>query len=187
MPGPGQKFFDMIWMLMTEKIFKGAFNALLEYRQPPRSNKLEDESIGSWAERRFGGPHLPNNIMSAIIHGVYAGDVYKLSMRSLSPTMWYKEGHYGTLANAWIESAKNREDSMLLKDTTIQAELLSTINDTLRGHMKDASVYTFKGGLQTLPQTLEKSLRANPKVTFKMQHKICQLEYDDKAEQVKVC
>ncbi|KAJ1650103.1 oxygen-dependent protoporphyrinogen oxidase [Dispira simplex] len=49
--------------------------------QPSSSDPLGDESIFSFIQRHFG-PTVADNIISAVIHGIYAGDIRKLSVDS---------------------------------------------------------------------------------------------------------
>lgn len=49
-----------------------------------------DESVHSFFSRRFGGPALADSLLDAMVAGVWAGDVRKLSAQSLFPlpTAW---------------------------------------------------------------------------------------------------
>jgi oxygen-dependent protoporphyrinogen oxidase len=187
MPGPGQDPFAMVWSMLTESIFKGLLKGgLFEYAQPSRPANLEDESIGSFLERRLGSAEPGNNIVSAVLHGIYAGDIYKLSAKSLMPGIWHEEGVHGSIMRAKMENGRAGESTMPYKDVLLDQDLKLKINQSLRETMSHASVYTFKGGLGTFSDALEKSLRANPNVQFKMGYEVGSLEYDETANAVKV-
>jgi oxygen-dependent protoporphyrinogen oxidase len=186
MPGPGQDIFAMLWSLITEPVFKGLIiGSILEFSQPTRPFDLEDESIGSFLNRRLRSPDPGNNIVSAILHGVYAGDIYQLSMKSLGPMAWYQENMHGSISQATLANTNSGERTMPTKDALLQQDMVPKLKG-LVDKMKGASVYTFRGGLGTLSDTLTKSLEANHNVQFKMEQKISDVEYTSSSDSIKV-
>jgi protoporphyrinogen/coproporphyrinogen III oxidase len=180
MPGPGQDLYSIIWSILTEPVFTGAFRAMLELTRDPRPLSLDDESIASFMNRRLGGPQIGDNIVSAVIHGIYAGDIYQLSARSIFRRLWDFEQEHGSLmqgAAAGMEKtmAKARRDFNHLKTDT-----------SIRGRMQGASVYTFKEGIGQLSSALEASLRTNPNVEFKTGDKVTSVEYDTESGKISV-
>jgi oxygen-dependent protoporphyrinogen oxidase len=179
MPGPGQDLYSMIWTVLTEPLFKGAFRAMLELTRDPRSRDIEDESIASFLSRRFGGPEIGDNIVSAVMHGIYAGDIYKLSAKSLFRMFWDFEVKHGSIMegtgamwNDKLINAKKEREAGLSKGISSQTE------GSLQERMKGASVFTFKEGIGQLSSGLEASLRTNPNVEFKTGDKVISVEYD---------
>ena len=93
----------MLWSIITEPVFEGlGLGALFEFQRPQRATwaqynnpEVDDESVASFLERRLGTPDVGNNIVSAVLHGIYAGDVNQLSARSLLPKLWYGESKRG--------------------------------------------------------------------------------------------
>jgi protoporphyrinogen/coproporphyrinogen III oxidase len=162
------------------------WGALFEFNQPTRPHDLEDESIGSFLERRFGTPDVGNNVVSAVLHGIYAGDIYKLSIKSLLPAVWHSEGVWGSISQSSLNTARTGERPALLKDVRLQQELLPKLEGTMIDGMNQASVYTFKGGLGALTNALEKSLKENPNITFRMGQKVNEVEYDAESDGIKV-
>lgn len=96
MPGPNPSFPAWInlirnaYTLLTEPIFKGALSAFAEPWVQPRPTNMTDESVGDFIQRRFGKT-VADNVASAFFHGIYAGDLYKLSARTVLPALWYME------------------------------------------------------------------------------------------------
>jgi oxygen-dependent protoporphyrinogen oxidase len=177
----------MIWTVLTEPLFTGAFRAMLEVTRDPRAPNIEDESIASFLNRRFGGPQIGDNIVSAVMHGIYAGDIYQLSAKSLFRRLWDFEQQHGSLmegaASGWNDSlvkAKRERDAGLSKEVSPKTDV------SLRERMKGASVYTFKEGIGQLATGLEASLRTNPNVEFKTGDKVTAIEYDAESDGIAV-
>ena len=193
MPGPGQDFFAVLWSLITEPVFQGWAPALLEMGRPQRATwaqyndpNIDDESVGSFLERRTGGSSIGNNLVSAVLHGIYAGDIYQLSARSLMPGLWYDEALQGSLMRAVYKRMTNKTITATYNDIMLQQELHQKISGPLRMTLQDASVYTFKHGIGTLSNALEKSLRANPNVAIKTGYAADSVENGAKSNTISV-
>lgn len=141
-----------------EGVFSGLFAEPFRKR---RSSDLDDESVGSFLARRFN-KNLANNLASAVLHGIYAGDVDKLSAKSLFPGLWRGEQVYGSLARSLFGGRKEE----LLEDQLVKAELYRD-NLDICARMGNASVYTFKKGIETLSLALARELEASPNVTIR--------------------
>lgn len=193
MPGPGQDLYSVIWTLITEPVFEGLATSLLEFNRPQRATwsqynnaEVDDESVASFLERRTGGPYIGNNIVSAVFHGIYAGDINQLSARSLMPQLWYDEALHGSYTQAMFKRFQEQSLTQSFNDAVLQGELQPKISQPLREILKDASVYTFKQGIGALAKALEKSLRANRNVEFKTGHAVKAIKDDAKSDTVSV-
>ena len=175
-------------MLLREPVFKGVLRGFLgEPAQTRRILSLSDESIGSFLSRRFGSP-VADNIVSAVLHGIYAGDIYQLSARSILPKLWLYEGQdrsimYG-FGKAWSENAQ----PVPFQDSTVMAELQEKLFDSegkpLDGverlqEIQKSSVFTFKRGIGQLADSLESALKANPNVQVRIGTRIDALSLID--------
>lgn len=180
MPGPGQKPLSLFWNLYSEPVFEklvGSFWS--EAINPRRPTNLEDESVGSFLNRRFGRPNITDNIASAVLHGIYAGNIYNLSVKSLLPTMWHLDSVYGSLIRGMMETTAKNVGFMKQRDLKLASEMMrESLDMTLMKMMSVTSVYTFRGGISTLSLALEKRLKANPNVKFKLDTEISSLEHD---------
>ncbi|CZR50446.1 related to HEM14-protoporphyrinogen oxidase, mitochondrial [Phialocephala subalpina] len=185
MPGPGQKISDMLWTVMTEPVFKGAFMSLFEYKRPGRPKEMEDESVASFISRRAGGPHIANNLISAVFHGIYAGDIDKLSARSLLAKPWHFEGVAGSIGEGFFDARKNGYNWVATRDYELRNELGPKVQE-IGKDLISASVFSFKEGIGAFPTALEKSLRANPNVHFRTNDRITSLEYDIESNGIKI-
>lgn len=157
MPGPGQSLLGTLFAFFSEPIFKGVLlGCCAEPFKPRRHEDLIDESVGSFLSRRFG-PYMADNIASAVLHGIYAGDVYQLSVRSLLPRVWLAEWEDGSVLKGYIEQTVNATMPVLKEDIPFM-EIPASIN------MEDASVFTFVGGLGELADKLASELSNNPNI-----------------------
>ncbi|EPQ28598.1 uncharacterized protein PFL1_03901 [Pseudozyma flocculosa PF-1] len=159
--------------------------AALEYRVPsrfarPRSESkaeqdrlrrreaLDDESVDSFVSRRFG-EGLAANLVSAVIHGIYAGDSRKLSVRSVMPFLWEAERTHGSvLKSLFLSPKRNRKYRSLPEHEAtaksrregsakqVEARLGKELTDSFKG----TSVYSFPNGLQEIIDALEQKLDA---------------------------
>lgn len=184
MPEPSQGVYAIAWKVLTEPVFKGMYKTMLEYTKPRRPLELEDESVGSFLNRRLGGPDIPNNLVSAVFHGIYAGDIYKLSAKSILPVQWGMEGAYGSISAGISQMAKFRNATA--EDADMETKEMSLFTDNERDIVKNTSVYTFGRGIGTLSEALESSLRNNPNVNIKLGENIGKIEYDSQDEGIKV-
>jgi oxygen-dependent protoporphyrinogen oxidase len=189
MPGPGQSFFSILWNLFTEPVFQGLVPGIItELGKDPRPENVEDESVASFLERRLGTPHVGNHLVSAVLHGIYAGDVNQLSARSLMPMQYHQERAAGSIAQSTINTWRTGGLQMMhIQDANLRKELQDKLDLSLRQSIGNASIYTFKDGIGALTNALEKSLRANPNIEIKIQEKITSVEHDSEKDGIKVC
>ena len=184
MPGPGQDLYSMGWSLMTEPAFKGLIPGMLfEYSRPKRPDTLDDESIASFLARRNGSPAVGENIASAMFHGIYAGDIHKLSAKSLLTRIWNYESQYGSIIKGVIGAARKNELYSSARDVQLHNEMMERLSgSSLLEHMKSASVYTLKSGLEGLSDSVAASFLDNSNVTFKMGSKVENLKMEQNSD-----
>ncbi|KAH7913111.1 hypothetical protein BJ138DRAFT_1082263 [Hygrophoropsis aurantiaca] len=110
-----------------------------------------DESVDSFLTRRFG-EKFASIFGSALVHGIYAADSRKLSVRTAFPTLWdAEERGRGSVVAGFLRSTKPK----------IETECeLGDIPDIMKG----VSVYSFKNGTGTLTEALVRELRKTPNV-----------------------
>ena len=159
MPGPGSSLLPNIINVLSEPVFKGTIpGALSEVTKPRRLADVEDESIGSFLTRRFGSA-LADNIVSAVFHGIYAGDIYKLSARAILPSLWAIEWRNNSIIRGLLEQAFGGMQPIATSDLDVLKTLQSQpiMSDKLEA-VKKSSVFTFKSGIGELADRLEAKL-----------------------------
>ena len=208
MPGPGTSLLSNVTNLLSEPVFKGAiWGAIKEYygAAPKRPDGVEDESIGSFISRRFGsGP--ADNLASAIIHGIYAGDIYNLSARTILPAQWEMETKLGSVlqgvylqqqpvhsgeetsdadSSKYLHNSGRRpvatDDVKLIREFNSLPAFSKSINE-----INTSSVFTFKGGIGELADRLEAKLLKDPRVVIQMQARAQKLELKSQETDSKV-
>ncbi|BFZ58352.1 oxygen-dependent protoporphyrinogen oxidase [Savitreella phatthalungensis] len=169
-------FLGALNFILFSPLSKGLIPGIL--REPFRRNRprgATDESIRDFVGRRFS-PYIADNLFSAIIHGVYAGDITKLSIRSTQPLFWDLESKAGSIVRALWKGHKRatlmpEEDKQLLKHLeNKRPELASTIKST--------SIYTFKNGIQDMTDALQTHLAGCKNVEIRCGQRVSSLAAD---------
>lgn len=134
--------------------------------QPPPPSKT-DESIGDFISRR-ASKELADNIASAFFHGVYAGDIYELSVHSLVPELPYLESRYGgcLVGLATIRANKRR---IVRKNTwNLLQDRQINLSYDMKRKMQRCSVFTLLNGVEQLVRHLGDALLKSENVTVKL-------------------
>jgi oxygen-dependent protoporphyrinogen oxidase len=181
-PDPKLSFVDNIKRFkqsldepLFENLVSGIFKDLLS---PPRhpTDWAKDESVADFIGRRFG-TNVAENVVSAVMHGIYAGDIDQLSAQTMLGPIRNLEGGIGgiggfvsggvigSLISRAFTKTKTRsvDDYMAVDAISAGAELVKR-QHSLETLMAEASTFTFKGGVGQLCEALAASLKASPKV-----------------------
>lgn len=168
MPNPSHGIFDNLWKLITEPAFaglaKGIFNDIRNRDQ--RDAKIQDESIGDFFSRRLG-KGLVDRLLSAVIHGIYAGDVWQLSAKSLFASAYRAEAQYGSLILGTMQSQAEGAQMTKREADFLQEMKAFKWDPLLKATLKDNSVFTFKHGTSMLTDRLYSKLFETGRVDFK--------------------
>ena len=148
-----------LWSLITSPVSGKIYEGLQHdwwtaYNRP----NAEDESVDAFFARRFG-PEFSRIFASALVHGIYATDSRKLSLRTAYPMLWNAEA-YGGGSVVWGALKPKPERPM---DDSSSYELGSTLPERMKG----AAVYSFKGGISALSGALVKALKSQPNVEIR--------------------
>lgn len=164
MPGPGRSLFASISTVFSEPAFQGLLSGVIS--EPFRCDvqDIYDESVGSFISRRFGSG-IADNVVSAVFHGIYAGDIYQLSARSILTRLYKISQSYGSLITGLI-SESIRDDPLVPTADRLLTERLKALGPELLDKFKDCSVFSLKGGIGQLAESLENALNKNPRVTI---------------------
>ncbi|KAJ2339950.1 oxygen-dependent protoporphyrinogen oxidase, partial [Coemansia sp. RSA 2618] len=128
-----------------------------------------DESIHDFISRRFG-EQVDNNLASAVMHGIYAADTNVLSARALLYPFWLADrvGSKGVLRGLRKVAKVSRARKALFAGRVNLENLASanrrTQNPEFWEMIDGASMYSFRDGIQTLPDRLASKLQAYPNV-----------------------
>ena len=174
MPGPN-RFWENVRTILTEPVFRGFVSGLLKEPLKMKPQGLSDESVGDFITRRFGAP-IADNIVSAVMHGIYAGDIYQLSARSILPKQWKHEIVHESVLLGGISEALSSNPVVPIRDQILLEELKQRM-PTKDGkaspgyeiieEASKSSVFTFKQGIGELATRLEDALESKPNVTIR--------------------
>ncbi|KAI8988420.1 protoporphyrinogen oxidase [Mycotypha africana] len=157
--------------LLTHKpppVFKSVISAgILELFRPSRFNSQgelkdpngADETIYAFMKRRFN-EHTAINLLGALGHGIYAGDIKELSVKSTMRFLYEAERVHGSVVKSMILGNKNtgsmRERGLAVRSRNADPEWF--------GKMEKNSVIGFRDGLESLPRKLRAWLENCPNV-----------------------
>lgn len=126
------------------------------FKRRNRRLGLDDESVDDFMTRRFGS-EWSRIFASSLVHGIYAADARRLSLRSAFPSLWEAEER----GNGSVVSGILRRSPPLTSDEEPASSYeLGNLADTMR----DVSVYTLREGISTLTNALVRYLREHPNV-----------------------
>lgn len=140
--------------------------------------------------RRFGdkfGGTLTNNILSAVIHGIYACDASSLSVRSALPFLWETEQKHGSLLRAMLPPKWNgrfRSPDALQKskndiEKTELDRIKALIGPAYTQALESASVYSFKLGVGEITRSARDELLRKPNVELRGGERVKNIVYDE--------
>lgn len=191
LPSPGEPLnFENIFDLWRSGLLAGAPYTLLEPWRPRRPSDLTDESIGSFIARR-ADKRIANNIVSAVMHGIYAGDVWQLSARTLLAQAWKLEGRSGSVWRGHF--AVNQESNLpvhALLSHPYDVDALHamrediTLDDKFVDQLGECTMFSFRNGLQEMIKRLQQKLEGNDQVQLKLDTKAGDLKYIAGAEPI---
>ena len=167
-PHPSMGIAKIAFSLTTEPVFRGVPSGMIHdfFTAPnPPGPPDVDESIGDFISRRFNR-HVVDNLLSAIIHGIYAGDVWQLSADMLMPKQrFYEQRYNGLLTGMALDRTLSKEEDAKLLSKWSKSAL--PVSHKLWSNLQRASFFTFKQGMSELAIRLEETLRDRDNVELK--------------------
>lgn len=165
---------------LTEPLWDGAWQSGLNMmftRPKPTGNFSEilarDVSVGEFMEKEMGAdPRLVDNLVSAMMHGIYGGDVRKLSAKCTMLESTVRDRRLPQQPGcSWVEN----KDKYLLYDMTESRNRRALIDLAERNIGK--SIMVFEDGLLSLVDALVKDLETRENVTIKTGSRVTSLAY----------
>lgn len=155
--------------LFSSGVLNGIQSLVMEFFKPPRSSSLRDESVGSFISRRFD-KRMVQRVLSGVMHGIYAGDVWKLSARTLSSQAWQLETRGNGIFDGFLslQSRDRPHVTHLAHPRSVELQEARReeikLDPDLQKSLRKCAVFTLKDGLQQLTDALHKNLVGNPQV-----------------------
>ncbi|KAK4185985.1 hypothetical protein QBC35DRAFT_502566 [Podospora australis] len=172
--------------LLREPVFDGAIPAVIGSLKSQESPALQaamancrhpdhDVSIGDFFEAQWGDERMINNLLSAMVHGIFGGDIWKLSLASSPFIHRTPMVEPIPLTQAWV-----RPEEVELAQQILRDEKTFQLAQKLPG---GADVW-FKDGLSVMTDALVRDLKANRNVTIKLGDPVTSVRYHEKTDSV---
>lgn len=200
----------LLHLLLTEPLFTGLCRGLVHdafhARRP--SGGDGDESVADYVSRRWGSAPVVDHLVSAALHGLFAGDIDRLSARMLFPGLceleewaearrvagpWWK-GWGGVVGEALrrpsTEQRPVRSDSTGGRARRQEEDMLRALGQGSAGQLEislqDASVFSFKHGVEQLCWALTEKLREADNVSVLLNARVHAISRSDDGTHVMV-
>ncbi|KAI8965878.1 Protoporphyrinogen oxidase [Daldinia sp. FL1419] len=171
--------FQMIESYLTEPLWDGALKSMINAALAGRMivhdpTEYTDESVGDFLGRLMKDDRLVNNIVSGMMHGIYGGDVYKLSvMHTLFDAVWRRITHPTPSLHAIIEAKEAMLNLSILNSHNRFKVIELATKASFWGTM------AFEDGLLTLSRSLIRDLKDQKNVTIKTNSPVTSLKHED--------
>lgn len=157
---------------LTNPLSSGLFMGICkEPFAPQKSISAGDESVYDFLKRRFGTASIADNLLSAVFHGIYAGNVQKLSANYTLKSLVNMEKEHGSIVKAMFSKMQNSKETAQ-NETKLNGVLQkygsstsSNINQ-LQKLLKLYPMLGFENGLSTVPDAIETHLAAQENVSI---------------------
>ncbi|EJS44035.1 hem14p [Saccharomyces arboricola H-6] len=135
----------------------------------------QDESVESILNRRFGNNRISNNMISALLRGIYGDDVALLSAKRTFKKIYYNERLHGSNTQALFDNMRKKSKDK--KGNNSSQPLPGCLNDYIKAFGKDRSklltlsntlkkypMLGLTGGLETFPKIVRNALNESNNV-----------------------
>jgi oxygen-dependent protoporphyrinogen oxidase len=165
--------------MFTEPLLREVpWAVVLEAFKPQRNPQASDESVAKFVSRR-ASQAIADNLVSAVFHGIYAGDIHKLSAQTLLSPFWdYELSDRRVLGEVVDRQSKGEKFipyDVALAGMSSRFERGRDYMDSIRSFTRGSSVFTLKKGMGQIAEQLETSLTAARNVEIKTGAKISQI------------
>ncbi|KAG9102644.1 oxygen-dependent protoporphyrinogen oxidase [Ceratobasidium sp. 370] len=128
--------------------------------KPPRTT---DESFDAFISRRFG-TDFARRFGSSLVHGIYAADSRKLSMRAAFGQVWDAEIAGGGSVVRGVLRGSGRAAPNASKEEFELGSMLDV--------MKGVSVFRFRDGIESITRSLESALQSDPRIEIRTEENV---------------
>lgn len=167
--------------LLQEPLFLNSFWAGLGFlwrrmrRQPVPQDDL---SISQWLKEISGSVTMGDNLGSAMIHGIYGGDIDRLSARSVLDRAYW--AYYMPNNGPLIRHMPEREEQFMT-DMAKDPEVVRVAKKK-----RHSLLHFGPAGLEALPKALADALKSQSNVTIKLGESVENIAYKPENKTVEV-
>ncbi|KAI0200289.1 hypothetical protein F4808DRAFT_450917 [Astrocystis sublimbata] len=180
-----------IQSFLTEPVWSGGVKAALGYWSNFNKSLMRADNPQEWSElnqfpedeltvarfltRLLGDDRIVNNIVSGMMHGIYGGDIHKLSAKhTMLENLWYQ--HKRPLNPAEGQSYVHTRDIYLVSDMLSGPNRLKIIE--LAEQAIGWKLLAFEDGLLTLVKGLVDDLKKKSNVSFRYGEPVTSLKQE---------
>jgi oxygen-dependent protoporphyrinogen oxidase len=174
----------LIWPIFREALLPSNRESFREawLSDSPTSSRIlangEDESVHSFLTRRFGA-EFARVFGSSLVHGIYAADSRRISVRAAFGTLWQMEGiGRGSVVRGFGNKLLGRGR----KEGKRGGYNFGEVVERLEG----AAVFSFTNGIETITRTLEHSLRLQSGLQLRLGAGVTAVSYNRRKEAFEV-
>ncbi|CAG9773036.1 unnamed protein product [Ceutorhynchus assimilis] len=138
---------SILSLLSKQKPFSKPLALHLMQDLTAKSIKVPDESLYDFTKRRFG-PEIADYLIDAMLCGICAGNSREVSVNFLMKKLFMYEQKYGSITKGVFKHLLDKKEKLPNRGLLAAQAKLGKWN-----------VYTFKGGMETLPIALEGALK----------------------------
>ncbi|KAL7960702.1 hypothetical protein V8C34DRAFT_275406 [Trichoderma compactum] len=139
---------------------------------------VQDLSIADWIYHITGSRAVAENLASAMVHGIYGGDIYTLSARSVLDRFYWV--HYLPALGPNIRHMAISEQTFM--EAMGQDPQIRKLAQQPRGALLNFG----ETGMETLPIALGDALKGQANVEVKLNAKVTDIDYDSETELIKI-
>ncbi|KAH7160209.1 hypothetical protein B0J13DRAFT_123972 [Dactylonectria estremocensis] len=163
--------------LFLENIWAG-LKVLLKSVFGLKGHPAGDPSISEWLYELTGSDKAARTMASAMVHGIYGGDIDKLSAKSV-----FDRPYWG-----WYAHKLGSGERIMPFG---EVDILKTLGQdrhiqNLASQPKAALLDFGEAGMEALPKAMEAALREQPNVTIKLNTPITSIKHDTKTDTVEI-
>lgn len=168
---------------MLSDVSEGVIASVFNEPFQKKSETDKDESVRSFILRRFGSPALADNVVSAIMHGIYSGNVSKLSVRATLPSLLQIEKEHGSIIKGMVlKMREKRPETPKLAGPLVQYELLISPDSNLENlsvSLKKFPIMRLHDGLEVFPRAMAEYLQKQENVDIRYSSGVTELELSE--------
>ncbi|KAK0731769.1 hypothetical protein B0H67DRAFT_501668, partial [Lasiosphaeris hirsuta] len=157
-----EQVWRSIMLLLTEPAFRGLIPAIFHWQSNKKDRKPASDniSLGQYYLDGFGNVNIINNLLSAMMHGIWGGDVWRLNSKRgpVDPPI-VKPG---------VTAISNDDTDLMF---SFYDDKSHSVWELAIKH-KDAKMLWFRQGFSTLNRALWTSLERMPNVTILKNHRV---------------
>ncbi|KAJ6790092.1 hypothetical protein PWT90_02096 [Aphanocladium album] len=168
---PAASIFDCLSEDLFRECIWGALATAFAYLTGSKRGNVpkDDISVGMWLRYITKSDAMGNNLASAMLHGIYGGDIERLSARSVLDRMYYN--FHMPAAEKGTRHMPMHEQMLMeymSKDKLICAEA---------NKPKGSLIHFGQYGMESLPKALEHALAGQSNVTIQREAPVDDLSY----------